>query len=436
MFFYSTRNKNIHISFKEAVLNGLAEDGGLYMPHNIPKLDTLFLRQLPMYSFEEIAFEVSKLWVENEVSEKELKNLVKEAFDFSVPLRLTEKGIGFLELFHGPTLAFKDFGARYMARLMSLFVRNSSGPLHILVATSGDTGGAVADGFANVPGIQVTILYPEGKVSPFQEFQIANPAKNIQAIAVNGTFDHCQELVKKAFLDKEIRNKLFITSANSINIARLLPQTFYFIYAYAQLMGQGIREVSFTVPSGNFGNLGAGLLAKKMGLPIHSLVAGTNKNDTVPRYLNSGKWELFPTQSTLSNAMDVNNPSNWDRILDLFEGDLGKLKENIYGYSFSDEETLNAMEYLKNSSDYSVCPHTAIGWLAANKFREKFPGAYAQIILSTAHPGKFQEMIPDSHASLKNAMVLPASISNWQGEKIQKIKMENSFDQLKMHLLK
>ena len=436
MEFYSTKNKELSFSFKEAVLSGLAPDGGLFMPKQIPQFDSLFLRQLPQFSFHDIACEVSKLWFGDVLTEQQIKTLVQDAFNFPVPLILQEKGVAFLELFHGPTLAFKDFGARFMARLMSLLTQNNTQKLHILVATSGDTGGAVADGFANVPGIVVTILYPKGKVSPFQEYQIANKAENIRAVSVEGSFDDCQDLVKKAFVDPEIRKNLFITSANSINIARLLPQSFYYIYTYAQLMGQGIRDVSFAIPSGNFGNLGAGLLAKKMGLPIHSLVAGTNINDTIPRFLNTQAWKVNPTQSTLSNAMDVSNPSNWERIWSLFEEDLAELKNTVYAYSFTDEQTLEAMEEMRLEQNYIMCPHTSVAYLAAQKFRQNQPGPYAQIVVSTAHPGKFKDSIPDSYSDLKKRMSLPSHYEGWENSEIKFVSIPNSYDDLKSFMLK
>jgi threonine synthase len=318
-----------------------------------------------------------------------------------------------LELFHGPSYAFKDFGARFMSRVMGYFSNKGDQLLDVLVATSGDTGGAVALGFLGVEGTRVTILYPKGKVSKVQEEQLTTNGQNIRALEVDGTFDDCQALVKQAFNDPELNQKLRLTSANSINIARLIPQTFYYFWAYAQLKSQGLNEVVFTVPSGNFGNIGAGLLAYKMGLPVSHFVAGTNVNDTVPRFLNSGAYEPKASIQTLANAMDVGNPSNWVRIQDLFENNFEELKGMVNSYTYTDEETKVGMDELFNKYKYVACPHTAIAYLASEAYRKEHPGEYASVFLSTAHPCKFPEAID---SAIYEQVILPAGAESLHGK--------------------
>jgi threonine synthase len=298
-----------------------------------------------------------------------------------------------LELFHGPSYAFKDFGARFMSRIMGYFSKQGDQLLDVLVATSGDTGGAVALGFLGVEGTRVTILYPKGKVSKVQEEQLTTNGQNIRALEVEGTFDDCQALVKRAFGDSELHQRLRLTSANSINIARLIPQTFYYFWAYAQLKAQGVDEVVFAVPSGNFGNIGAGLLAYRMGLPVRHFVAGTNVNDTVPRFLQNGQYEPKPSVQTLANAMDVGNPSNWVRIQDLFHNNLDELRDIISSYTYDDQQTVAAMTELYDKYQYIACPHTAIAYLASQAYKNEKPGEYASVFLSTAHPCKFPDAI-------------------------------------------
>lgn len=395
MKFYSTNNKDLRVSFQEAVFNSLPQDKGLYMPEEIPKLDPYFLKHLPMYSFQEIAFTVAKAIIGNDIPDKDLKALIDDALNFDAPLRFLSADTAVLELFHGPSYAFKDFGARFMSRVMGYFSKQGDDLLDVLVATSGDTGGAVALGFLGVEGTRVTILYPKGKVSKVQEEQLTTNGQNIRAIEVDGTFDDCQALVKQAFNDQELNQSLRLTSANSINIARLIPQTFYYFWAYAQLKAQGQQEVVFTVPSGNFGNIGAGLLAYKMGLPVTHFVAATNVNDTVPRFLETGLYEPKPSVQTLANAMDVGNPSNWVRILDMFQQDQVALKAMVSSYTYTDEETKKGMSELFDSFNYVACPHTAIAYLASQQYRKDHPGTYASVFLSTAHPCKFPEAIAE-----------------------------------------
>lgn len=393
MKLYSTNNKDLRVSFQDAVFNSLPQDKGLYMPEVIPQLDPLFIHNIQQYSFQEIAFTIASALIGDDIPKEDLKQIVGDAINFDAPIRFLDADTAVLELFHGPSYAFKDFGARFMSRVMGYFSQKGDRLLDVLVATSGDTGGAVALGFLGVEGTRVTILYPKGKVSKVQEEQLTTNGKNIRALEVDGTFDDCQALVKEAFSDVELNQVLRLTSANSINIARLIPQTFYYFWAYAQLKAQGVQDVVFTVPSGNFGNIGAGLLAYRMGLPVKHFVAGTNVNDTVPRFLSSGIYESKPSIQTLANAMDVGNPSNWVRIQDLFGGDLKELRSLVSSYTYDDTETIEAMLELYEKYGYIACPHTAIAYLAAQAFKKDSPGEYASVFLSTAHPCKFPDAI-------------------------------------------
>ncbi|MEJ7780871.1 MAG: threonine synthase [Daejeonella sp.] len=396
MDLYSTNNKDLRVSFKEAVFNSLPPDKGLYMPESIPLMDPEFIRSLHSYSLREIAFQVAKNILNGDIPDQDLQNIVDAALNFDAPVVGLEKNVFVLELFHGPSLAFKDFGARFMSRVMAYFLEAGEKELNVLVATSGDTGGAVALGFLGVLNTRVTILYPKGKVSPIQELQLTTNGQNIRAIEIDGTFDDCQALVKQAFNDPELKAKFRLTSANSINISRLIPQTFYYFYAYARLQKMGKTEVIFSVPSGNFGNIGAGLLAWKMGLPVKQFLAATNSNDTVPSFLESGVYQPKPSVQTWSNAMDVGDPSNWVRIMDLFKGDRAELKKILTGYTFSDSETLSAIKKVYEDHQYIMCPHTAIAWLALQQWIADHPGEEAKgVFLSTAHPCKFPDIFPE-----------------------------------------
>ncbi len=401
MKLYSTNNPSLRVSLREAVLRGLPEDNGLYMPEQLPRLNTEFIENLRRFTFPEIAFEVSRRLFDGAIPEVDLRDLVQRAINFPAPLVPLDAMKCVLELFHGPSLAFKDFGARFMAGLMSYFNRGESRELTILVATSGDTGGAVAMGFHRTPGIRVVILYPSGKVSPLQEKQLTTLGDNVTAVEVDGVFDDCQALVKRAFLDAGLREKLRLSSANSINIARLIPQSFYYFEAYRQLPVDD-RPVVFCVPSGNFGNLTAGLMARRMGLPIEQFIAATNVNDVVPRYLNSGDFTPLPTRRTLSNAMDVGNPSNFARMRNLFDlvkGNDGAVWENmrrlISGYAFTDEQTRRAMRLIKERFDYTIDPHGAVGYLALDAHQQQYPNLKG-VILETAHPAKFKDEVENT----------------------------------------
>ena len=386
MKLYSTKSPDTFVSLKEAVFKGLPEDNGLFMPENISKLPKDFILNLKNHTFQSIAFEISRHLLRGVVPDNDLREIVEKSIDFPAPVVRLDDDTHILELFHGPSLAFKDFGARFMAQLMSYFNRGNNEELVILVATSGDTGGAVAAGFYKTPGIKVVILYPSGKVSMLQEKQLTTLGENITALEVDGTFDDCQALVKKAFLDAELINKIRLSSANSINIARLIPQSFYYFEAFKQVDSKG-KPIVFSIPSGNFGNLTAGLFAKKMGLPVYQFIAATNANAVVPKYLKTGNYEPHPSVPTLSNAMDVGNPSNFARMLDLNSSTWNKMKRGVKGYSYDDNTTKKAMVEVFEKYNYIMDPHGAVGYLALKEYQKKKDAV--GVILETAHPAKF-----------------------------------------------
>jgi len=411
----------------------MPQDRGLYMPLNIPRLDDKFINNLNQYTLPEIAFHVAGNLIGDDIPADDLKAIIDDAINFPAPVVKLEDNVFVLELFHGPSLAFKDFGARFMSRVMSYFLEKGEKQLDVLVATSGDTGGAVALGFLGVPNTRVTILYPKGKVSDIQELQLTTNGQNIRAVEVDGTFDDCQALVKQAFTDAELNSEFRLTSANSINIARLIPQTFYYFNAYAQLLKQGINKVIFCVPSGNFGNIGAGLLAWKMGLPVEHFIAATNVNDTVPEFLKTGIYQPKPSVATLSNAMDVGDPSNWVRIADLFKDDADELKKLVTGYSYDDEETLNAIKFVYDDYNYVVCPHTAIAWQALKDWQQdNFKADTAGVFLSTAHPCKFPDVYPESIAG---KVVVPEQVKLLTKKEKQKVLLGKDFEGFKRYLL-
>lgn len=433
MKLYSTNNKDLRVSFQDAVFNSLPQDKGLYMPEVIPTLDPFFIKNIQQYSLQEIALTVASALIGDDIPKQDLKKIIEDAINFDAPVKFLDAEMGVLELFHGPSYAFKDFGARFMSRVMGYFSKQGDKLLDVLVATSGDTGGAVALGFLGVEGTRVTILYPKGKVSKVQEEQLTTNGQNIRALEVDGTFDDCQDLVKKAFNDASLNEELRLTSANSINIARLIPQTFYYFWAYAQLKSQGIDEVVFTVPSGNFGNIGAGLLAYKMGLPVKHFVAGTNVNDTVPRFLASGTYQPKPSVQTLANAMDVGNPSNWVRIQDLFDNELERLHGVISSYTYDDTQTQVAMRELFEKYNYVACPHTAIAYLAAKAYKAEHAGEYASIFLSTAHPCKFPDGID---TDIFEKVTYPAGAEDLADKPKLAEPLAVSFEDFKGYLLK
>jgi len=391
MRYYSLNNSSPLTSFKKAVQNGIAPDRGLYFPEEITPISEDFINNISDYSNEEIAYEVIKQFIGDEIPTNILKEIIKKTISFDFPVVNLDDNIGSLELFHGPTMAFKDVGARFMSQCLEYFNHNKNEEITVLVATSGDTGGAVANGFLNAKGVQVVILYPKGKVSEIQEKQLTTLGNNITALEVDGVFDDCQEMVKSAFLDKNISRNL--TSANSINVARWMPQMFYFFFAYKQV-SKKYKDIIFSVPSGNFGNICAGLLAQKLGLPIKHFVASTNINDTVPKYLINGVYDPKPSKATISNAMDVGNPSNFIRIQELFDNNLSSLKKSFSSYSFSDDETKIMMKSIYNKFNYISEPHGAIGYLGLKKYGLK-TNEFG-IFLETAHPVKFLDVVEET----------------------------------------
>jgi len=432
MRLYSTNNPNYKVDLKEAVLKSLAPDKGLYFPEVIPTLSTEQIGQIRKQSFQENSFLFCKTLLQGAISDNDLLEIINQAIDFPAPLIQLDKGIYTQELFHGPSLAFKDFGARFMAGLMSHFNKGNRKKLTILVATSGDTGGAVAAGFHKSLGIEVIILYPSGKVSPLQEKQLTTFGDNIRAIEVKGNFDDCQNMVKQAFLDKDLNSRKQLSSANSINIARLIPQMFYYIEAWKQLPDNGLPCI-ISVPSGNFGNLTAGLLAKKMGLPIKHFIAASNANDTVLQYLKTGKFTPKVSTPTISNAMDVGNPSNFPRIMELYCSTWNITNKDISGYSFTDNETRQALVQLKEQFDYTSEPHGAIGYAGLRDYLKESKQAVNGIFLGTAHPSKFLEEV---ESTLNTSIKLPEALESIQHKTKKAVLMENSFQALKEYLLK
>jgi len=386
MKFYSTKSKSNIVDLREAVLKSLPKDNGLYMPERIPTLPKGFIDTLSTKDFQEIAQVISLPFLSGEFSSSEIQSIVEKAITFPAPVVSLDERTHVLELWHGPSLAFKDFGARFMAAVMSRLVANSDRKLTILVATSGDTGGAVASGFLGVDNVDVFILYPSGKVSELQEKQLTTLGQNITALEIDGTFDDCQALVKKAFLDDDFNEKYMLSSANSINISRLIPQSFYYVESYKQIADKS-KPIVYSIPSGNFGNLTAGLFAKRMGLPIDQFLAATNSNDIVPHYLHSGQFSPKPSVQTISNAMDVGHPSNFQRMAELFNNDWAAMKKEIGGYSFTDAQTRDTIKYIKDSKDYIMDPHGAVGYLALRSLRHDYD--CTGVILETAHPAKF-----------------------------------------------
>jgi threonine synthase len=427
MKFYSTNNKNHKVSLKEAVIQGLAPDNGLYMPEHIAPLPKEFFSGLNKKSFQEIAFEVARHLIGSDVPETELRTIIEKTIEFDAPLVEIEKNIFALELFHGPTLAFKDFGAKFMSQLLGYFAKESQKEIVILVATSGDTGSAVANGFLGVKGTRVVVLYPSGKVSEIQEKQFTTLGQNITALEVSGTFDDCQRLVKQAFQDEELRRAYFLTSANSINIARLIPQSFYYFYAFSRLSGNSLPVV-FSVPSGNYGNLTGGLLAKKMGLPINHFVVSTNSNDIVPQYLRTKEFNPRPSVETISNAMDVGNPSNFARMVDLYNNSYEALSKDVSGYSFTDNETREAMRKVFKDTKYVMDPHGAVGYMGLKKFFAEKGYGHTGVFLETAHPGKFLEVVEET---LQQKVELPRALSKFLLGQKNTISATNDFDSFK-----
>lgn len=431
MKYYSTNKKIKDVSLQDAVIKGLAEDKGLFMPNSIKTLPKTFFDNIENLSFQEIAYTVADAFFGEDVEAAELKKIVYETLNFDVPLVHVNDNIYSLELYHGPTLAFKDVGGRFMSRLLGYFIKKQGEKkVNVLVATSGDTGSAVANGFLGVEGIHVYVLYPKGLVSPIQECQFTTLGKNITAIEVDGTFDDCQALVKSAFMDEELNATLKLTSANSINVARFLPQAFYYFYAYAQLKKLGkANNVVMCVPSGNFGNITAGLFGKKMGLPISRFIASNNRNDIFFQYLLSGKYNPRPSVSTIANAMDVGDPSNFARVLELYNNSHEAICKEIGGATYNDEEIADTLKTCKKETGYLLDPHGACGYRALKELLE--PNEIG-VFLETAHPAKFLETV---EKIIGEKVEIPAPLKEFMKGTKQSVEMGKSFDQFKAFLI-
>ena len=440
MMYYSTNGRAPQATLREAVERGLAPDRGLYMPDHIQQLPASFFDRIDQLTFQEMSFEVARAFFGGDVDDASLKRIVTDTLAFETPLRRVEEGIYSLELFHGPTLAFKDVGARFMARLLQYFIHKdcegrpmAGGEVNVLVATSGDTGSAVANGFLGVDGIHVYVLYPKGKVSRIQESQFTTLGRNITALEVDGVFDDCQALVKNAFMDSELNAHMTLTSANSINVARFLPQAFYYFNAYAQLKRVAAvadpSNLVVCVPSGNFGNITAGLFAKRMGLPVKRFVAANNANDIFYNYLQTGKYCPQPSKQTLANAMDVGDPSNFARILDLYANQWADIKADISGATYTDDRIREAMRQCYEATGYVLDPHGACGWRALKELLQ--PGEVG-VFLETAHPAKFKEKVDDI---LGTDIDIPERLQAFMRGKKQSVEMANDFDAFKSFLM-
>jgi threonine synthase len=429
MNYYSLNRKAPNTTFADAVIRGLAPDKGLYFPDSITPLDTSFFETIEDKSNAEIAFEAIKQFILPEIPEAVLKTIVEEVLNFEFPVVEINENISTLELFHGPTMAFKDVGARFMARCLGYFNKSNTNQVTVLVATSGDTGGAVANGFLGVKGVNVVILYPSGKVSNIQEKQLTTLGQNITALEVDGVFDDCQDMVKRAFMDEELTSQMQLTSANSINIARWLPQLFYYLFAYKQLKSKH-KDIAFSIPSGNFGNICAGMVAQKLGLPVKQFIAANNANDTVVNYMTTQSYEPKRSVQTISNAMDVGNPSNFIRIQELHNNDFESLRANLSSFSYSDEETKKALLELYTDYNYVADPHGAVGYLGAKAYLENNDAHV--IFLETAHPTKFLDVVENV---IEKTVPLPPQIEAVMDKEKVAIAV-NSYEELKVFLLK
>lgn len=433
MAYFSTKDKAYKVSLSEAVIKGQAPQQGLFMPEVIPVLPSSFYEGLIGESLPDISLKIAWALFRNDMDLKDLKTIIDDALAIDIPLVQVDEHNYALELFHGPTCAFKDVGARFMARLLGHFLKDSDKQVTVLVATSGDTGSAVANGFLNVPGIDVVILYPSGKVSHIQEQQLTTLGNNITALEVDGVFDDCQALVKQAFTDTELTDSMELTSANSINIARLIPQSFYYHYAWSQLQAQMPNSKPvFSVPSGNFGNLSAGLIAKRMGLPVEHFIAATNANNVVPEYLESGIFSPRPSVATISNAMDVGNPSNFARMMELYHNDVNALRSDLTGYSYTDAETKETMKQVYDNSGYVLDPHGAVAYRALLEYQKHVGAHEPGIFLGTAHPAKFKDVVD---STLGIDVELPESLQSTMHKKKEAISMANDYNAFKQWLL-
>lgn len=436
MNFYSLNQKAPVVSFKDAVIKGIAPDRGLYFPEHITPLPAAFFDRITELSDQEIAFNAIHQFVSADIPNDKLKEILANMLDFEFPVVEIENNVATLELFHGPTMAFKDVGARFMANCLGYFSKDENNEVTVLVATSGDTGGAVANGFLGVKGVKVVILYPSGKVSDIQERQLTTLGQNITALSVDGTFDDCQTMVKTAFLDKDLLTRMQLTSANSINVARWLPQLFYFLFAYKQVRIKAEKEkvspkdIVFSVPSGNFGNICAGMVAQRLGMPVKQFIAATNVNDTVPEFMKTGTYAPKPSTATISNAMDVGDPSNFIRIRHLFQDDFSALKKQLTSYSFTDMETRKALLDIYQNNTYVADPHGAVGYLGLKKYQEQHPSTYG-IFLETAHPVKFLDVVEET---IGQKLAIPPQIEKVMNKE-KKFLAIKTYQELKSYLI-
>ena len=433
MKYYSTNGKTPMVTLAEAVVKGLAADRGLFMPEHIGKMPKAFFNNISSMSLQEMSFAVAYMLFGDDIDSDDLKHIVSDTLNFDIPLVKVDDQRYSLELFHGPTLAFKDVGARFMARLLGHFNRQNGEDrmVNVLVATSGDTGGAVANGFLNVPGVRGFVLYPSGKVSRIQEAQFTTLGNNITAIEVNGTFDDCQALVKSAFMDKELNSHMMLTSANSINVARFLPQMFYYFYAYAQLMkaGEDLNNIVVAVPSGNFGNITAGLIAKFMGLPVKRFIAANNRNDVVYNYLQTGVYTPKPSVATIANAMDVGDPSNFARILDLYHNSWEAIKAEISGFTYTDEQIAQTLADVYRQRGYLLDPHGAVAY---RSLQEGLQPGEVGVMLETAHPAKFKSVVD---SIIGEDIDIPQRLAAFMENPKQSVRMPSAFGPFKQYLL-
>jgi threonine synthase len=430
MNYYSLNKSAPIVSFREATIQGQAPDKGLYFPERIPSVDYTLIKDIENYSKEELAFRVMQPYIGNAIDETNLYRIISETIDFPFPLVPVTENIYSLELFHGPTLAFKDVGARFMSRCLGYFSKEQKDTITVLVATSGDTGGAVANGFLGVDGVEVIILYPSGKVSPVQELQLTTCGQNITALEINGSFDDCQAMVKDAFMDAELNKKMQLTSANSINVARWLPQQLYYFFAYQQWQHKEKPPV-ISVPSGNFGNICAGLLAQVSGLPITHFIAACNVNDAVPEYLRSGNYQSKKPIATISNAMDVGSPSNFVRVMEMFQQSYQAILEKISGYTVTDSITKQTIADIYQQYGYIADPHGAVAFYALQEYLQQYPGSKG-IFLETAHPVKFPDTV---ESVIGKTIAIPGSAKHLLEKKKESILMTASFQDLKEWLL-
>lgn len=433
MLYTSLKDKNHKINFEKAIIKGLPPDKTLYIPNKVPIIEKKWINNIEKYSKNEIALKIIKPYIEKEISKNKLISILNKTLNFSLPIKKIHDNIFTLELFHGPTLAFKDIGAKFMSGCLEYFYKKNKKPITVLVATSGDTGGAVIKAFHNIKGINVIVLFPSGMVTGIQKKQLTTLTGNVVAIEIKGTFDDCQKIVKKVFLDKSLHKKKIFTSANSINIARWLPQMFYYFYAYKQIKKFN-KKIIISVPSGNFGNICAAMLANLMGLPICHFIASTNVNDTIPRFLKTGKYIPKKTIKTISNAMDVSNPSNFIRIMNLYKNNITNIKKKLSSYSFNDKETLKNIKKVFKKYRYILDPHGAIGYMGIkNYFKNIEKKNKIGIFLETAHPIKFIKKMPNI---TKKYIIMPKNIKNILNKSNKYIILSNKYKEFKNWLLK